>query len=581
MKRKFLKISAGLMLLLSAFSSCKREAFVEANVNPGTIYDLTPEQQFTNGAIAMFDADFEYYYDYYRIMMPWLQYHTPQAGNGKTFMSDVGNFNQRYNYFYSRVGNVLTDVIQLIEKMPEAEKAQRQHQKAIAQMLKIYYAFYTSEINGSLAFTEAFQARYNGTLTPKYNSQEELFTLFENELKQIAGILSTGVGSQRSYGNADLYYKGDVTKWRKAANVLRLRIAMRLMKRKPDALKTIAMDVLSSPDNVFGSNADNMIFITGTAHTSGGNWDPTNNGLFPKGTKSLVDFMWETGDPRIRIFFQKNGYSQENVDLAVAQGLMPAGSTWNPRQYVGGFSNPDAAVDPANSRFYATRTIRRANTAGTQVNLALDSVSRIQYRLFSPALPEYSASVPVANAQVGTGNSIFPLLTYPELCFYRAELAAMGITTENAATQYENGVKASMKLYDQFGSLARVFDYQAITDAEINAAYNHPKVKYNPATGLDQIYAQSYIHFFKQANEGWSLFKRTGMPNSTSAILPVERIFADGVEQRMPRRAVINVPRTTDANYTNALDALNDMSKNPEFGQGPADIFGRVWWDKQ
>ncbi|MDQ3278129.1 MAG: SusD/RagB family nutrient-binding outer membrane lipoprotein, partial [Bacteroidota bacterium] len=181
---------------------------------------------------------------------------------------------------------------------------------------------------------------------------------------------------------------------------------------------------------------------------------------------------------------------------------------------------------------------------------------------------------------VGTGNSIFPLLTYPELCFYRAELAAMGITTENAAVQYENGVKASMKMYDQFGSLAKVFDYQAITDAEINAAYNHPKVKYDPAIGLQQIYAQSYIHFFKQANEAWSLFKRTGQPNSTT-VLPLEQITADGVVQRMPRRALINVPLTTNMNYENAKRSLEQMASDPGFGQGPSDIFGRVWWDQQ
>jgi hypothetical protein len=580
MKTRFLKISLVMAILIAGMSSCKKEAFIEANTDPGKIYNITPEEQLTNASIAMFDADFEYYYDYYRIMMPWLQYHTANLGNAKTFMSEVGNFNQRYNYFYTRVGNVLTDVIQLIERMPEEEKAQRQHQKAIAQILKIYYGFYTSEINGSLPYTEAFQARYDGTLTPKYDTQEELFTIFESELKQIVSVLSTGVGTQKSFGNADLYYNGDANKWKKAANVLRLRIAMRLMKRKPDVLKTIAMDVLSNPDNVFASNADNLVLITGTAHTNGGNWDPTNNGLFPKATKSLVDFMWETGDPRIRIFYQKNSYSQENVNLAVAQGLLPAGSTWNPRQYVGGFSNPDAAVDPANSRFYATRTIRRKNSAGTDVNWALDTVSRIQYRLFSPALPDYSASEPFATTQVGTGNSIFPLLTYPELCFYRAELAARGITTENAATQYENGVKASMKLYDQFGNLAKVFNYQPITDAEINTAYQHPKVKFNPAIGLEQIYAQSYIHFFKQANEGWSLYKRTGMPNSTT-VLPLERILADGVEQRMPRRALINVPRTTDLNYKNSTSSLEQMGSDPGFGQGPSDIFGRVWWDQQ
>lgn len=571
MKKRFLPISLAVLSLVIGLSSCKREAFVEANTNPGTLYNITPEEQFTNASIAMFDADFEYYYDYYRIMMPWLQYHTPQNGNSKTFMSEVGNFNQRYGYFYGRVGNVLTDVQELIERMPQEEQALRQHQWHIAQILKVYYAFYTMEINGSIPYTEAFQARYGGTLTPKYDTQEQLFGIFEQQLKQAATVLSSDAANQKTFANADLYYKGDATKWKKAANVLRLRIAMRLQKRKPDVLRTIALDVLSNPANVFSSNDDNLVLITGTPHAGvNSNWDPAP-AIF-RAPKALVDFMWETGDPRIRIFYQKNSYTQEHVDSAKRQNLLPATAVWNPRQYVGSFANPDSASDAGNiARYYTTRTIRKRNNAGVLANFTLDTLSRVQYRLFSPGVAD-------ANGQQGTGNTIFPLLTYAELCFYRAELAARGVTTESAATQYENGVKASMRMYDQFGNLAKVFDYVAITNAEIDAAYNHPKVKYDPAIGLQQIASQSYIHFFKQANEAWSLYKRTGMPNS-STVLQLERIMADGVEQRMPRRALLNAPKTTDLNYNNASAAQAEMAKDAGFGAGPTDIYGRVWWD--
>ncbi len=545
-------------------TACKKEGFISYNTNPGTIYNLKPEEQFANGVVATFEADFEYFYDYYRIMMPWMQYHTPQNGNGKTFMSEVGNFNQRRGYFYSRVGNVLTDVQQIIDAMPAGEKDKYQHERAIATILKVYYAVYTTDINGSMPYTNAFQARYGGTMTPTYDNQQGLYNTFENELKASINTLKTASG-QASYGNADMFYKGDAQSWVKAANALRVRIAMRLMKRDAAKAKSIATEALANAGDNFGSNADNLDFVTSFEHTgSGNNWDPT--GAIFRAPKAMIDFLYSTNDPRLRMMFQKNSYTQENFDLAKAQEKLPPTAVFNPRQYVGSFASPDAAADPANAKYYTTRTIRKNGA-----DLVLDTLSRIQYRLFCPG------------SNGGTGKVTFPLLTYAELCFYRAELAVRSVVGApgDAEAWYEKGVKASMAYYSQIAKDAAVVEFSEATGAEIDAAYNAPKVKWAAANGLEQIAVQSYINFFKQANEGWSVYKRTGYPSATSTIFPWERVMADGVEQVMPRRAIFGIPVSTDRNYVNAKAAYDDMAKDPEFGQGPTDILGRVWWDKK
>ncbi|WP_341835103.1 SusD/RagB family nutrient-binding outer membrane lipoprotein [Chitinophaga pollutisoli] len=545
-------------------TACKKEGFISYNTNPGTIYNLKPEEQFANAVVATFEADFEYYYDYYRIMMPWMQYHTSQNGNGKTFMAEVGNFNQRRGYFYGRVGNVLTDVQKIIEAMPAGEKDKYQHQNAIATILKVYYAVYTTDINGSMPYTQAFQARYGGTMTPVYDNQQNLYNTFEAELKSAIATLKSASG-QASYGNADMFYKGEAANWVKAANALRVRIAMRLLKRDATKAKTIATEALANAADNFAGNADNLDFVTTGEHTgSQNNWDPTA-AIF-RAPKSLLDFLYTTNDPRLRMFFQKNSYTQENFDLAKAQEKLPPTAVFNPRQYVGSFASPDAAANPVNAKYYTTRTIRKNGA-----DLVLDTLSRVQYRLFCP----YSNG--------GTGRVTFPLLTYAELCFYRAELAARSIVGAPGEAEgwYEKGVKASMAYYSQMAKDAAIVEYSEATDAEINAAYDAPKVKWNAATGLEQIAVQSYINFFKQANEGWSVYKRTGFPNPTSTIFPWERVMADGVEQIMPRRAIFNIPVSTDRNYTNAKAAFDDMAKDADFGQGPTDIYGRVWWDKK
>ena len=565
--RKFLYVAA---VSLIGIGACNKQTYIDYNTNPEVIYNISPEEQFTNGAIALFDADFEYYYDYYRIMMPWMQYFTPQNGNSVTFMTDIGNFNQRRGYFYSRVGNVLTDVLEIIKKLPESEQANRQHQVAITKILMTYYALYTTETNGCIPYTEAFRARYGGTVTPKYDTQEELFNIFDADLKAAIATLKAGGSEQISFGSADLYYNGDPAKWAKAANALRLRLAMRWGKRNAAKQQEIVNEVLAG--DLLTSNSDNLEFVSSSSHAgAGGNWDPS--GALFKGSKSLVDFMYTTNDPRIRIFFQKNAFSQENVDLAKDQGILPATAVASSKRYIGGFASPDAAVDPANAMYYNNNRIFR-NINGT--NQPLDTLSRIQYRLFCPGI----ANPVVANPSPGTGLITFPMLTYSEQLFFRAELAAKGITGENAAQLYEAAVKASMRYYDVMGNRAQVFDYTPLTDEEVDAAYEHPLVKFDASKALDQIASQSYIHFFKQANEGWALYKRTGMPN-TNTVLAFEQILANGVAQNMPRRPLINLPLTSDRNFANAKAAIDQMASDPEFGAGPGDIFGRIWWDKQ
>src|SRR5919112_1282793 len=123
--------------------------------------------------------------------MPWMQMAVNQTGNTKNFLTDIGNFNQRYSVFYPQLGSILTDVQVTIDNMPEEEKAKRVYMRAIPDILKIYYAFYVSDINGSIPYTDAFNARYGGNLTPAFQSQPALFDLWDARLKEVVATLKS------------------------------------------------------------------------------------------------------------------------------------------------------------------------------------------------------------------------------------------------------------------------------------------------------------------------------------------------------------------------------------------------------
>jgi len=553
---KFQKYSYLAVLTASlVWGSCKKEKFVELNTNPNVLYSIKPEEQFLNSAIQAHGGDFEQFYDNYRRIMYWMQQATANAGNGSVTLKTIGNFNTRYSIFYPSLGSTLTDVQTLINKLPDADKAKYSQIAAIADIPKIYYAFYISDINGSIPFSEAFQARYGGTLTPAYESQQQLFALWDKRLKELIGILKAAPATpQVSLGKNDLYYHGDVALWAKAAAALRMRMAMRLLKRDATTATNILKEVVADASNLMTKNEEGWVFYADVSFTAGGNWDPTEF----RAPKPTVDFMWAQADPRLRMFYKKNNYTQANLAAAIAKGIYPSGTSWNPRQYVGAPISPDK-VTPVKSWF----TAKKVTDA-----LSLDTVSYLQWRMFQPA------------NGTGTGQNFFPLISYADELFMRAELAARGITTESASALYYAGIDASIRFYDKAASNAKLEDYVALTDAELAAYKNTPAIAYNSTKGVEQIAIQSYINFYKQPNEAWALYKRTGMPNATTA-LANEDIMIDGSLYQIPRRAAITAPSSTDLNAANKQAAIGEMAKDPEFGAGIDDVYGRVWWDKK
>lgn len=541
------------------FGSCKKSAFVELNTNPNTLYSIKPEEQFLNAPATMHGQDFEQFYDNYRRIMFWMQQGTAQAGNNSVTLKTVGNFNYRYGIMYPGVGSILTDVQKLIEKLPADQQAKYAQIYAIADIPKIYYAFYVSDINGSLAYSEAFQARYGGTLTPKYQSQQELYTLWDKRLKEVIGILKAAPAvTQVSLGQNDLWYNGNVALWAKAAAGLRLRMAMRLLKRDATTATNIAKEVVADASNLMTSNAEGWVMYADPSFTSGGNWSP----LEFRAPKPTVDFMWNTSDPRLRLFYKQNNYTAANLAAAKAKGIYPASTVYNPRQYVGAPISPDVVKTTAASWF---------QTKKVDDNLTLDTISYLQWRMFQPAYSATGAS--------GTGKNFFPVITYADELFMRAELAARGITTETAATLYYAGIDASIAFYDAAAKNAVLEDYTAVTAGEVTAYKASAPIVYNAAKAVEQIAIQAYLNFYKQPNEAWALFKRTGYPNSASA-LANEDILIDGTVYQIPRRAAIAAPDVSDLNATNKQAAIDGMKADADFG-AIGDLYGRIWWDKK
>ena len=115
---------------------------------------------------------------------------------------------------------------------------------------------------------------------------------------------------------------------------------------------------------------------------------------------------------------------------------------------------------------------------------------------------------------------------YQEMCFNIAEAANRGwITSQNAETWYQNGIKASHAFYGvkegantvtfqkPGGTLAESVTYSI--DFNYTTYYAQPTVKYagNNADGLKQILLQKYLSMYQNSGfEGYYNWRRTGVP---------------------------------------------------------------------
>ena len=225
MKYKYLM--AGLLLSASAFMGSCKDEFAEVNTNPTVVSKADPRYLFTQ-ALANFDGHdyFEWYYDFTN-MQKWAQTTVSSGGNDNlvTTMTNAGSLGSRV---YS-VMNIVNELKYLIDtNLSGEEQSKYTYLKAICDPLMIYLAMLDTDMYGSMAYTEAYQARYGGTLTPKYDTQKELFDLWEKELKSAVETLANEVTldgkavAQQSLGSQDFIYKGDYNKWLKFAISLRL-----------------------------------------------------------------------------------------------------------------------------------------------------------------------------------------------------------------------------------------------------------------------------------------------------------------------------------------------------------------------
>lgn len=199
--------------------------------------------------------------------------------------------------------NALHD-LQASKKLVERDEKNadvKKNKLAFIEIMQVYGFYYLVNTYGDIPYSEAL----NIELTfPKFDDAKTVYYDLMTRLDAAITSLNTAAAG---FGSADVIYEGNVAKWKKFANSLKLKMALTIADDDPAKAKAAAEQAVAS--GVFTSNADNALF---KYITSPPNTNPIWVDLVQSGRddfvacQTIIDALKDHNDPRIDDYFTKD-----------------------------------------------------------------------------------------------------------------------------------------------------------------------------------------------------------------------------------------------------------------------------------
>lgn len=430
----------GILALTAAVGACND--LTEVNVDPNNPTDVAAKylmvdamretvSQSVSGAIS------------YRNTAVWAQHNAEiQYPDEDRYIFRVASIDAQFRGYYSGPLKNLQMVMR---------KNESPNHVAISLTLQSYLYQILTDLWGDVPYSQALQIDAEQPISsPAYDPQKDIYYGLFKDLEQAVATFAPG---QPTFKSEDLIYGGDLAKWQKFANSLRLRLAMRLSEVDPGKAETEFNAALAAAGGVFESNDDNAVMVYGT-------------------------------DPFSRHPFYDNWYAQGRDDYGISKtivDIMVNGDT---------VARNDFARHDPRLAIFAEKTetdgVYRGHQNGLKDRrgLSLGQLSRISKRWQK------------------TADADAVLMSYAEVLFLQAEAAQRGWIAGDPTDLYNQAIQASM-------------EYYGISETAFNAYMAaHPEWAFNAAgsTPLRQIGIQKWIALFTNGPEAYAEWRRTGYP---------------------------------------------------------------------
>lgn len=499
------------MVLLFSFASCTEEDFEENYADPSKISVSSVEKQFAGFLQANREYVVPSYWNYFVVLRTTVNRYTQAVGwanSASQYVPGAGLVTDRWNNYY----NFLAQFREL-EKIYNGMSADDQQARRIYIIAATTFLYdHTQKVvdlHGDIPFFEAGMLSTKGgdyeASLPKYDAADAIYTKMLDDLKSFSDELNTievTPAIKSGFSTQDIINKGDLTKWKRYCNSLRLRMLSRVSgasafsARATSEISAILANpasypvVLESDDNIqvkihdINSPIHSKDFRTGLE-----DWNGNIAG------KAMIDLMKGTSDPRLRVLFEPGAN---------------AGGNYN-------------GLDP--------------------MLLGADQQTLID-----------GGTISIYNRSTVSRNQFFPgiLISAAEVNLLIAEHHLKAGSDGSAQAAYNKAIEESVEQYYDIRAITNDNVSGAVapyTGAEVTAYQNMPAVSWATATTTDEkltrIATQKWLHYnVIQPIESWAEMRRLDLPSFT--FLP-----DDSNAQKLPPTRWLYAPSENTYNTVN------------------------------
>lgn len=517
------------------YSGCSKQQLDDINTDPTkvTAENYDPNELLSSAQLKY--ANIGYYQLVYQSTMMQLLASTYYYYNNGDKYINIASFTDYQGRIFDE-GYAEVSTIREMQRLANLKNPQENTNLInIGDIIFVLILQRITDTYGDVPYSQAAKAM-QGIKYPVYDRQEDIYDSMLHDLENAINNLDP----LKPKPTADLFYKGNIEKWKKFGYSLMLRVAMRLTKINPDKAK---IWVEKAAGKTFSNIDDSAILITDASSFNSQNGTSLalrtySDYLEVRWSKTLIDKLRNTNDPR----------------LGVIGEIPPSGLAQNSNQNLKGNNDPAVQIGMPNGYDLQGGPTDINNAPGYPGGTGSGSN-------FAP-LGNYSR--PRTSVYLKLGGPIF-VMTYAETEFLLAEAKIRGWNvTGTANNHYSNGLTASLQ------SLS-LLDQQAKIDPTVISNYvaQNPLDESNIQNSFKAINTQYWITTGTNFNfiEAWLNWKRSGYPE----LVPVN--YTGNVTNATIPRRMIYLSTEILNNTNNYKDAIGRLT-------GGDVLTSRVWWDK-
>lgn len=339
---------------------------------------------------------------------------------------------------------------------------------SVGEIIKVAAMHRVTDAYGPIPYSKIGQ---NGEINVPYDSQEDVYKKMFEELDAAIEALTPN-RTNNFAASADVVYGGNVEKWIKLANSLKLRLAMRIVYADQDLAKQMAESAVKHEVGVMASNDDNALFAS-----------------------------WGTDGNPLRVAVRYNMYEDgghvcgTSGDSHVAADIIC---------YMNGYK------DPRREFYFTESEWPGVDYVGLRRGIVIPAAATVH---------QYCGPVIDADDPACWMNAA-------EVAFLKAEAVAvfgfdMGTDAKSA---YDEGIRLSFEQYGASGYASYIADAtskpELYTDPAGSNTYSGTiseiTIAWDESASAEQkqerIVTQKWIANWLLGNEAWADFRRTGYP---------------------------------------------------------------------